>query len=181
MVKVFLNSSHCQSISTSKSATRKVFPNILLLLHTSRQTFFIWPSEVQTILVLNSSENMFLLNSFPFWKLAVKYLAAKVNLDVFHNSLNCSTHFDEIFLLFKGHNIPFLQVEKTTTERNSFWISRGIPRRTRSSHLYSSSGGLTLPSMGIQMEFLEMWKTGGHLSHPAQTPSTWRFLQRVVS
>ena len=55
---------------------------------------------------------MFLLNSFPFWKLAVKYLAAKVNLDVFHNSLNCSTHFDEIFLLFKGHNIPFLQVEK---------------------------------------------------------------------
>ena len=48
--------------------------------------------------------------SFPFWKLAVKFLAAKVNLDVFHNSLNCSTHFDEIFLLFKGNSIPFLQV-----------------------------------------------------------------------
>jgi len=49
------------------------------------------------------------LLSFPFWKLAVKFLAAKVNLDVFHNSLNCSTHFDEIFLLFKGNSIPFLQ------------------------------------------------------------------------
>jgi len=49
------------------------------------------------------------LLSFPFWKLAVKFLAAKVNLDLFDNRLNCSTHFDEIFLLFKGHNIPFLQ------------------------------------------------------------------------
>ena len=48
--------------------------------------------------------------SFPFWKLAVKFLGAKVNLDLFHNSLNVSTHFDEIFLLFKGHSIPFLQV-----------------------------------------------------------------------
>ena len=34
-----------------------------------------------------------------------------MNLDVFDNQLNCSTHFDEIFLLFKGHNIPFLQVQ----------------------------------------------------------------------
>jgi len=49
------------------------------------------------------------LLGFPLYKLVLKYLAAKVNLDLFPNSLNCSTHFDEIFLLFKGRNIPFLQ------------------------------------------------------------------------
>ena len=59
-------------------------------------------------------------HSFPFWKLAVKFLAAKVNLDLFHNSLNVSTHFDEIFLLFKGHSIPFLQVPNSSKRKTPF-------------------------------------------------------------
>ena len=47
--------------------------------------------------------------SSPLWKLILKVLAAKVNVDVFHNSWSAATHFDEIFLLFKGQEIPFLQ------------------------------------------------------------------------
>ena len=49
------------------------------------------------------------LLSFPLWKLILKLLAAKVNLDIFYNTLDAATHFDEIFLLFRGHDIPFLQ------------------------------------------------------------------------
>ena len=49
------------------------------------------------------------LLSFPIWKLLLKLLAAKMNIDLFPNTLNCSTHFDEIFVMFKGRNIPFLQ------------------------------------------------------------------------
>jgi len=49
------------------------------------------------------------LLSYPLWKLVLKLLASKVNLDLFPNSLNGATHFDEIFLLFNGRNIPFLQ------------------------------------------------------------------------
>ena len=32
-----------------------------------------------------------------------------MDVDLFPNTLNGVTHFDEIFLLFKGRNIPFLQ------------------------------------------------------------------------
>ena len=49
------------------------------------------------------------LLSAPLWKLILKALAAKMDVDLFPNSLNGATHFDEIFLLFKGRNIPFLQ------------------------------------------------------------------------
>ena len=49
------------------------------------------------------------LLSFPVWKLVAKLLASRLNIDLFPNTLNCSTHFDEIFLLFKGRNIPFLK------------------------------------------------------------------------
>ena len=49
------------------------------------------------------------LLSFPLWKLLLKLSASKLNIDLFPNTQNCSTHFDEIFLMFKGRNIPFLQ------------------------------------------------------------------------
>jgi len=49
------------------------------------------------------------LLSYPLWKLFIKLLGSKINIDLFPNSLNGATHFDEIFLLFKGRNIPFLQ------------------------------------------------------------------------
>ena len=32
-----------------------------------------------------------------------------MNIDIFYNRLDASTHFDELFLLFRGHGIPFLQ------------------------------------------------------------------------
>merc|ERR1712142_366396 len=47
--------------------------------------------------------------SFPLWKLFIKLVAANLHMDLFPNSLNGVSHFDEIFLLFKGRNIPFLQ------------------------------------------------------------------------
>ena len=49
------------------------------------------------------------LLSFPVWKLLAKLLASHLNIDLFPNTLNCSTHFDEIFLLFMGRNIPFMK------------------------------------------------------------------------
>ena len=49
------------------------------------------------------------LLTFPLWKLLLKLLAAKLNIDIFYNRLDASTHFDELFLLFRGHGIPFLQ------------------------------------------------------------------------
>ena len=49
------------------------------------------------------------LLSLPMWKLILKLVAAKLDIDLFPNTLNCSTHFDEIFLMFKGRNIPFMQ------------------------------------------------------------------------
>ena len=49
------------------------------------------------------------LLSFPKWKLILKLLASFFDIDLFPNTLNCSTHFDEIFVMFKGRNIPFLQ------------------------------------------------------------------------
>ena len=49
------------------------------------------------------------LLSFPMWKLLLKLLASIFNIDLFPNTHNCSTHFDEIFIMFKGRNIPFLQ------------------------------------------------------------------------
>ena len=49
------------------------------------------------------------LLSFPGWKLLAKLLASHLHIDLFPNTLNCSTHFDEIFLLFKGRNIPFMK------------------------------------------------------------------------
>ena len=49
------------------------------------------------------------LLTYPLWKLLLKLLASKVKIDLFPNSMNGATHFDEMFLLFKGRNIPFLQ------------------------------------------------------------------------
>ena len=49
------------------------------------------------------------LLSFPMWKLLLKMLASVFGVDIFPNTYICSTHFDEIFIMFKGRNIPFLQ------------------------------------------------------------------------
>ena len=49
------------------------------------------------------------LLSFPRWKLLLKLVAAKLNVDLFPNTLNASTHFDEIFIMFKCRSVPFLQ------------------------------------------------------------------------
>ena len=49
------------------------------------------------------------LLSFPMWKLILKMFASVFGIDIFSNTHVCSTHFDEIFIMFKGRNIPFLQ------------------------------------------------------------------------
>ena len=49
------------------------------------------------------------LLSLPVWKLLAKLVASNLYIDLFPNTFNCSTHFDEIFLLFKGRNIPFMK------------------------------------------------------------------------
>ena len=68
---------------------------------------------------------------------------------------------------------------QTCNREKKFTVNyRDIPMRTSSSPLYSWSGGLTLPSMEIQMEFLGM--INGHLWLPARTPSTWRFHQMAA-
>ena len=53
------------------------------------------------------------LLSFPMWKLLLKMTASVFGVDIFPNTYICSTHFDEIFIMFKGRNIPFLQRHTT--------------------------------------------------------------------
>ena len=49
----------------------------------------------------------------------LKVLVTQFNIDLFPNSLNGSSHFDEIFLLFKGRDISFLQRETPDDRRVS--------------------------------------------------------------
>lgn len=110
--------------------------------------------------------------SFPLWKLFIKLVAAKVNINLFPNSLNGVSHFDEIFLLFKGRNVPFLQRHTendintsnnllkiwTDFARTSNPLSHWEPyNKLNKRHLHIDTHSVTMKSSDIFDPVVQFW------------------------
>jgi len=127
------------------------------------------------------------LLSYPLWKNLVKLIGAKLNMDLFPNSLNGSTHFDEIFMLFKSRSIPFLKrhtdddlnVSKVMLEIWTDFAKSGMPlqkwtpyKKESRSILEIGTNTLKMTDADIFHDVVKFWSEVWERSPP--TMHLWR-------
>merc|ERR1711974_496637 len=102
--------------------------------------------------------------------------------DVFHNSLNVSTHFDEIFLLFKGHSIPFLQRHSNEDQLVSTLLLKWWTNFAKHGNPNGVSGdeGWTPLTSSPDSKYLEISSEGGQLKKFVQLfPDLRKFFEEI--